>query len=351
MSTSNIPLWGQAWELTILYAAEGGTTTTTTITSNSWDPEALRITFEVQQTMNKSPFWYADISVYNLNDPEIQNTLVNATWVTLKAGFQTGPTLYSRIWDGPIFLTTFTRESVVDQKVTMHCVANPLVMDSIVSFAMGPFSSQLQLVARMASEITLPPIDSASGTLGQKANAALSVKQYPRGNTVFGKVSKYIAQISDDNFMQHWQDGQKAYISEIGNADTTPSLIYSPAFPPGYTGQMLGLPAGTTQSILGTPRQTQFGATFTVLLDPRLSVQLPPLVVQLARTQISQLTITPSVNSQPATPLTADLKLLVAQVRHVGDTRGNDWQTEVTGVSTTYADNLLNGIFAPNSGS
>lgn len=346
MSTSNIPLWGQAWELTVQYAAESGTTSTT-LTSNTWEPDALRMTFDVLQSTLPSPWWYADISIYNLDLPEIQNTLFNATWVTLKAGFQTGPNLYSIIWDGPVLQTLFTREDVVDQKITLHCVANPFVMDSIVNFAIGPFASQAQLVARMASEINLPDISTANGTLGQKASTALSAKQYPRGNTVFGKVGKYLTQIASDNFMSTWRDGQKAYISEIQNPDTTPDLIYSPPPPPNST--MPNLPAGTTQSIIGTPRQTQFGVIFTVLLDPRLKVQLPPLVVQLQRTLISQITVNPG--QTVATPLTSNLTFFVAQVRHIGDTRGNDWQTEVTGYSTTYADNLLNGIFSANSGS
>jgi len=341
-SVSNIPLWGQAWELVVTSTTATGNSQQTTITSNAWEPDALRMTFDVLQAMNSSPFWFADINIYNLNDQTAQNILLNATWATLKAGFQTGPNLYSIIWDGPVFQTLFTRENVVDQKTTLHCVANPFVMDAIASFATGPFTSQAQLTAKMAAQIGLPPLTQAQGTVGTVAAQRMAAVQYPRGNTVFGKVPRFLKQIADSNFLQQFQDGQQAYISEIDTGNRTPDLIYSPPFPPGYTTAQLGLSPNVTESIIGTPAQIQQGVVFTVLLDPRLKVQLPPLLVQLQRTQINQLSRTPSVNSDLPTALTSDLTFFVGQIRHTGDTRGNDWQTEVTGWSTAYAQMQLN---------
>jgi hypothetical protein len=348
-TVSNIPLFGQAWELTVQYAVADGTTTSEVVTSDTWEPEALRMTFEVVQSMLPSPWWFADIVIYNLDTPEIQNILLNATWVTLKAGFQTGPTLSSVIWDGPILQVLFDREAVVDFRVTLHCVSNPFVMDDIVSFSMGPFASQAQLIAKMADEINLPPINASGGTLSTYASQVMTAKQYPRGNTVFGKISKYLIQVADDQFMSTWRDGSKAYVSEIGDATKTnsvlPDYVYSPSFPPNLTPPQL--PAGTTQSIIGTPRQTPFGAVFTVLLDPRLKVQLPPLIAQLSRTLITQIPVQPGQTS--SSPMSSNLNFFVAQVRHIGDSRGNDWYTEVTGYNTTYASNLLDGVFAASS--
>ena len=341
---SNLPFWGQAWELTVTSTTATGSTQAT-VSCVDWSTEGLRLTFDVLQAMNSSPFWYADISIYNMNEAAVQTTLLNATWATLKAGFQTGPNKYATIWDGPVFQALYTREGVVDQCVTLHCIANPFVMDAIVNFATGPFSSQAQLIARMAAETGLPALDHGSGTVGQAAATRLAGVQYPRGNTVFGKVSRYLTQIADSSFLQTFHDGQKAYISEVDTGKRAPDLIYSPPFPPGYTAAMLGLPPSTTQSILGTPRQLPQGAIFEVLLDPRLKVQLPPLLVQLARTQINQTTQTPSpAGGNVPTALSANLMFFVSQVRHTGDTRGNTWATEVTGFSTAYAETLFNFI-------
>lgn len=357
MSASNLPLWGQAWELTVTAAAAGSTAENplfeqTVISYKTWSPEALRVTFEVTQAMNTSPLWYADISIYNLANAAQQNILLNATWATLQAGFQSGPNQCATIWSGPVFQTILTREDVVDQKVTLHCVANPLIMDQIVSFSMNYGSSQAHLLTKMSEEINAPPISADQGTLGPVAAQRTAAVQYPRGNTVFGRVNKYLAQIADSNFLQSWIDGKQTYVSEVNTGKTTIDYIYSPAFPPGGTDAGYNLPAGTTQSIIGTPEQIQQGVVFTVLLDPRLKVALPPLLVQLVRTTITQLVRTPFVNSDLPTMLAAsdnaNLTFWVAQIRHIGDTRGNDWHTEVTGYSTAYADTLLN-LFTPTT--
>jgi hypothetical protein len=353
-ASSGIPLWGQAWELTITCATAGGGAQPTVVSSNAWEPEALRVTFDVLQAMNTSPLWYADIAVYNMDDQKAQNIAYNASWVTLKAGFQFGPQQSSIIWDGPVFQVLYTRENVVDQKLTLHCVVFPAVSPTdIVGFSMGIGSTQQQQVVRMIAETNM------SVRQGAVAQARMTATQYPRGNTVFGKVSKFFAQLADSNLVQTWNDSQRTYISEVGGKNSatsaaatigaaavtsivSPNLIYSPAFPPGGTGTAAGLPPGTNQSIIGTPQQTQQGVDFTVLLDPRLQVQLPPLLVQLVRTQITQLQRTPSPNSDLPTALQSNLTFFAAQVRHTGDTRGNDWQTEVTGWSTAYAQALLN---------
>ena len=339
---STMPLWGQAWELTITNDT-GGSLSTTTIASTAWEPEGLRITFDVLQAMNSSPIWYADISIYNLNNHDIQTLLLQAKRATLKAGFQTGPSKYAIIWDGVVFQSLYTREAIVDQKVTLHCIASPQYTDStLVSFSMGPFSSQARLLASIADDTDLPPITYAQGTAGQAAQQRMDTTVYPRGNTVFGKTSKYMAQIADSNFLQSWTDGKKAYVSEVDSGKRTPDLIYAPPYPPGSIPQKQDLPPGTSQSLIGTPQQIQQGVIFTVLLDPRLHVGLPPQLVQLAQLKaLTAQTVMPSPNSSLLYPLSPNLLFFVTQVRHVGDTRGSDWYTEVTGFSIAYAETLF----------
>jgi hypothetical protein len=322
--------------------SSSGQSTSTTISGLTWEPEPLRITFDVMQSITQVP-WYADISVYNLNSTELQNLLLTATWVTLSAGFMTGPNITSVIWDGPVLQSIYTREAVVDQKITLHCIGgpSPLINDNIVTFSMGKGSTQAKLLARMAQETGQIPISTAQGNLGPMASQKLNATQYPRGNTIFARSSRIVAQVADSNFLQNWHDGKQAYISEVGsNTVPPPSLVYAPPYPPGSIPATQDLPAGTTQSLIGTPQQWQQGVLFTVLLDPRLKVILPAQVVQLVRLKtISQLTLT--VGGDPPSPLSANLLFYVSQVRHVGDSRGNDWHTEVTGYSTVYAQTLL----------
>jgi hypothetical protein len=358
MSASAIPFWGQSYSLEVTYATADGPATTV-ISSDSWEPDALKITFDVLQSTLPSPWWFADIVIYNLNTASLQNTLVNATSCVLKAGFQTGPAKSAVIWSGPILQVLLDRENVVDVRCTLHCVANPLVMDEITSFSVGRFASQYDVVSKMAAQIGLPAMTYSNGTavtnntLSAYAQNALTTKRYPRGNTVFGKMSKHLEGIADDHFMATFRDGSKAYMTEISDGKTVvkPNYVYSPTYPPN-TVTLGALPDGTTESILGTPRQTPQGVIFTVMLDPRLLVQVPPLCVQLVNTNITQLAVTP--NEQYVAPLggaggSTDITLFVGQVRHFGDSRGNDWGTEVTGYTTAYANNLLDGLYSTAS--
>jgi hypothetical protein len=349
-TTSQTPFFGQAWELVITYTDSNGDDQDLTVSTNSWEPEALRITFEVVQATIPSPWWYADITVYNLSKATINNLVLAATNVKLSAGFQNGPALSSVIWDGPIFQVLLDEENVVDTRVTLHCVANPIAMANPVAFSIGPYATQAQLLTKMASNIGLPPMENSqnTATLSAHAQAALTAKQYPRGNTVFHTMGKYLDIVSSDQNLSTYRKGNAAYMTEIGNVGsglTTPTadLTYALPNPPGTTSS--GLPAGTTQSIIGTPRQTPQGVLFTVLLDPRLMVTLPVQVVQLAgNLLITQQTIQVGQMQNPINTLQ-----FVVQVRHVGDSRGNDWYTEVTGCSTTFASNLLNGLLSATS--
>lgn len=343
--SSSIPLWGQAWELTVKYAAAGGTTKSVVVSASAWAPEALRITFDIMQSMNTNALWYADIRIYNANERTIQNALYNAQYVTLKAGFQTGPSRMGVVWAGPVFQTIFTKDEVVDQVLTLHCVAYPALLNNIVAFPVGPGTSQAQLAVRMTKEINMPAVSTSQGTLSKAAYDRMDAVRYPRGNTVFGKVSKFLSDIADSGFMQNWCDGQQTYISEVGSDKIETNLIYSPPFPPGAAvAQQAPLPTGTTTSLIGTPQQIQQGVIFTVLLDPRLKVGLPPLITQLVRTNIDFLLRTPFPDSDFPTMLQSDLKFFVTQVRHTGDSRGNEWRTEVTGWSIAYAQGLFNSI-------
>lgn len=353
-ASSTIPLWGQAWELTVTYATSSGQSSST-LSYSGWDQEPLRITFDVQQIFADSPFWYADISIYNLSDEDMVNTFLNATWVVLKAGFISGPCRYSTIWESGVFQVLYDRENVVDQKITLHCVASPVGSDGKgladpVAVAVGPMSSQNTLMAMMVEAVGLPPVSPSGSTQSQTAYNLMQAKRYPRGNGVFGAPNKFMNVIASDNNIFKFHDGRKVYISDLNSEDWTPDLYYAPAQP--YTGKNTpqALAAGVTASIIGDPQQTPFGVDFMVLLDPRVRIQLPPMIVQLDKsTFFRQLPLTPDVNSELPSRLGSDLKFIVGKVRHVGDSRGNEWTTYITAFTNTYAAFLINGEFSPNS--
>ena len=65
---------------------------------------------------------------------------------------------------------------------------------------------------------------------------------------------------------------------------------------------------------------------FTVLLDPRVKVEKPLMTVKIDNSQIRFLK---RQIGQPIRPLDQDGTYVVAEVRHIGDTRGNPWYTVI----------------------
>jgi hypothetical protein len=312
---------------------------------DKWNPEALRVTFDVLQSAISAPMWYADINIYNLDSATQQNLLLSTdTQITLQAGFQTGPNIASIIWKGPVFQTIYTRENVVDQKLTLHCAALPPGSELPVAFSMGPDTSQQWLLARTVEANNLPPMTVNQGTVDATSAQRIAAVTYPRGNTIFAKPAKITDQVADSNFLQSFTDNKQMYMTAPDDGNRTPSLTYAPPFPTEYAYLSNDVPDGTTHSIIGTPQQTPEGVIFTVLLDPRVRIGIPAQLVQLVRTNINALTVTPGPESglPPLMgPDGSNLTFFVKQVRHTGDSRGNDWQTEITGWSTGYAQTLL----------
>jgi hypothetical protein len=353
-TVSTIPLFGRAWTL-VVYNQNGDQYA---LSTDAWDPEALRVSFEVIQSTYNSPYWYADISVWNLNDQTAQNILLNATWITLSAGYQTGPSKSSVIWDGPVIQRLFTRDNVVDQIMRFNCIAiggktgvGQFLQDSIINTVVGFNTSQNQLVANMIA-LSNPggggtPLTPAQmkAQIGQLAQQRMEAKQYPRGRTVFGMANKYFDQIAGDNFVNYWRSANGThYISELIDPSAIPpaDVIYSPPLGPNATAPPSSGNNSVTRSIIGVPKQSPFGAICTILLDPRMQVTSPPLIVQLINTLISQQALQPNVLPSKGS-LSSDGIYVVGQVRHYGDTRGNDWHSELTLYSPQWVQNLLTG--------
>lgn len=348
MSTSSVPLWGRAYEL-ILSIGSKDSGDSAKVTSSAWEPEALRIKFEVLESTNASPFWFADITVYNVNDADVLELLNSASggkslWLTLSAGYQKGNNLYSVIWSGPVLQVMYDQENVVDRVLRFNCIqaANQTFDQIFANFNTGIMSTQYQILTRMINQAG----GQAPQQVSQLAQTMMSAKACPRGKTLFGGISKYVEQLALDNSLNTWIKENQRYVSELENPNLPlpVSLIYGPPLPPGAA--VSNINSSVNASIIGIPKQTPFGAIFTVLLDPRLSVKLPPMVVQI-QGLLSQYKLI--YNQSLPNQWDSSGVYIVGQVRHYGDSRGNDWYTEVTGYQRNYGNNVLKTLYAMGS--
>lgn len=114
----------------------------------------------------------------------------------------------------------------------------------------------------------------------------------------------------------------------------TPAYTYSP--PPSTGKQVLQqTPGGLSQTLIGTPQQTQEGVVFRVLLDARPQIGD---IVQLNYSVIRQLARSYGPKAPLPSRLEADGNYIIAGIKHVGDTRGNDWYTEFNCITAGWTD-------------
>ena len=73
------------------------------------------------------------------------------------------------------------------------------------------------------------------------------------------------------------------------------------------------------------------GVTFMCLLNPTISIFNPPMLVKLDNTKIRQTAL--QWGSKGFSRLDQDWMYRVIGVTHVGDTRGNEWYSQVVGVN------------------
>jgi hypothetical protein len=295
-----IPRFGRAWNL-LIENSDGVSIQfgTNPAPGNPFLPEPLQITFETYQTIQQG-FWYCDISIYNLNSPIEQEILLQGMTVTLDAGYQTQP--YGTIFKGTLLQPLWERENGTDDKLTLHCVCGLVeVNNNFIAQTIAGGLSQRQIVAQMAAACHFP-LDATNVD-------ELSSSKQTRASTYFGQPGEFFQEIADFNNANLWFSNMAVNIRQLRQQTEIPTLSYGP---------------GT--GLLGTPKQTQDGVIMTVNLDSRVGlmtqVQLQEGVI------ISQLPR--NIPSYP-TILDANGLYIVGAVKHFGDSRGNTWDTEITG--------------------
>ena len=320
------PLFGRKYQITISIPNEDGASQQVlNVADSSFEPEALRATFEIYTPAIQAAFWYAEVCLYNLDqqttDKILQRPIKQGMTVTVSAGYQSGN--YGVIWSGPVFQPFFARENSVDFKITLNCI---LGLDELSrGFISGTYAAgttQFDLVQRIADQ-------AFSGTSNSKISSNLKSGKAPRGGVFFGSPVSHLTDIAEDNNMQWWFNPSGL---ALGRADDdTPTSSVDFVYTPGAGG------------IIGVPQQTQYGVNFRVLLDPRIQVRRPlPVVkidntsIQLLKRQIGQLIGILDQNGE----------YIVVAARHYGDTRGNEWYTEIDGVTSVGGKMSMMQAFA-----
>jgi len=323
-STPPLALFQRKYELTIQIPG-------TTYSISSDDSPALRFTFDLQQRAFQV-FWVGDISVYNLSAATINDIMGVTNYqdiqVSLEAGYKTNSNGYGVVWSSPVFQLLFERENVIDRKLTFHCILGLTGQQQLVS---GEYTglTQPDIVRKLAAQTQTPV--SALSTLIPSTKPS-------RPDAFFGSQSHYFTQIAEDANLQ-WYEG-KAGLNFQGVNDTdipaVPTLTFTP---PALPQPNLAQPRPSSNAdgvIVGTPQQVPGGVRFTALLDARVQVTKPYLLVKIDNSLIRKMLLYQQ-SPVPATltVLDQDGVYIVAGTRFVGDSRGQAWYVEIDGITRT----------------
>jgi hypothetical protein len=321
---SQLPLFGRKYQLLVKFPPDDqGNQTVLDITDSDIEPRALRVTFDIYMPTWQN-WWTADISIYNLNEVTALALLGDPTQgvsgvnqgmeVILSAGYGGSSSNYGVIWDGFVFQPLWDRENVTNFKLTLRCSIG--LADLTRNFVAQTYSqiNQLDLISQMAKDCFRPITIQKNAVTSKIKTQTLS-----RGRTVFGNPRRYFNWIAADNNVETW-------LGNKGITFTDPSTDFSVSAEDAveYTPET---------GLIGTPVQTQDGANIRVLLNPNISAKKPLMQVRINNAVIRQLKR--QRNERPGL-LDQDGQYIVQAVRHIGDTRGNDWYTEVTGVSPEF---------------
>jgi hypothetical protein len=304
----NKSLYGRKWLLKIL-CSDG--TLFEMGNDGISEEQSLKCAFEINYPGYEG--WY--FSEFNIWNPtkETERKIIQevgeGSEVYFYAGYSKGK--YGQIFGGKVFQVMFTREQVTDYKLTLICMdGERLFKDNFVNFTLDEYTDQTLLNEVAARAKSTIPVGTISSGIDNR-------KKF-RGATFLGRPDKIVREVVRRNSAQMFMKDGELNVVKLTDAPQGNPILVDPS-----TG------------LIGTPQQTDFGISFRVLLNPEIILTSPLSYVKLDLSQINvqEQKRTPSQNpNAPHTPkIPKDGFFSIGGVRHIGDTRGNDWYTDVVG--------------------
>ncbi len=274
-------------------------------TGTTLDVSELRCTWVVEKKALQAVN-YADISVYNLTGATEAAIIREGHKVIVEAGYENSA--YGRIFDGDLFQPMWDRENVVDYKLMLHCIdGDSLLHQNFANFSLASGYDYKSIITAMAQKArTKIPIGVISEGIDRKKS--------PRGKVMFGDPRETFRNIARDNNAQFYINDGQLNIMKITDVPRGQALVISP-----QTG------------LIGTPQQIDYGFSFRCLMNPNIRITNPCMMVKLENTVIRQ---QKAIQGQIVSMLDQDMYGIVIGLKHTGDTRGGEWYTDVTCVTS-----------------
>lgn len=315
--------FGRSWKLKVTPQATGEEWT---VSNSTWDTEALRLTFEIQQVV-LGEYWYADIAVYNLA-PGAHLQIQAGDPVSLTAGYQSPVSEQPLVFQGHVFQPLWERVSATDYRLLLHCFIGK--WEDEQGTVSVQFSSDLSVadqVRQVVKEFNRKygTTTNAAPLLIESLDPKLEGSKKTRGSSFFGVPRLFFDYVAVDHGLQYWMSWNGINLQSLAPQSDLPNVVFAP--PQGGTSQLTTTDGLTKYTLIGFPQQTQEGIGFRTLLDSELALGT---LVKLDYSSLRRLTYSPG---QPPPRVDPDGLYVVAGIRHLGDTRGPEWYSEVTAVT------------------
>ena len=278
------------------------------------DLSDLHYTFQIKQADKETP-QYANIRIYNLSQKTLNSFQANEyTSIVLQAGYVNGN--YGVVFDGDIIQARKGRDNPTDTYLDILAAVgyDDLQKSVNMTFAAGSDAQDRANAVAGVMGASLKMYDFNSGV------------KLPRGKSVYGMARDELHTIAATA-------GYSYFYDKRGNISFVPLESAIPG-----TATVINADTG----MVGWPEQTQKGIKVKTLLNPLLDVAS---LIQINNSSILVAPAQPGYQWVPVLPNISDDGIYrVYVIEHHGDTRGNDWYSEIIGLSAN-GDTGISSLF------
>lgn len=288
------------------------------------DLSQMHIQFSVRQWDIQTPNT-ATIRVWNLADSTERKIKKEFTRVVLQCGYEGGP--MGTIFDGTIIQPKSGKQSATDTYLDIVAADG----DQAYSFAVVSTSLAAGATATDQAKAAIAAMGEHGVTEGYLTDQ-MPAASLPRGVVMFGMARNHLNDVAAATDTK-WsiQNGQAQIIPLTGALPNTAVVLNS------------------SSGMIGRPEQTQDGIRARCLLNPEIRMG--------GRVQIDNASINPAtfqtslqgqLNNELLPRIAEDGFYRVIVADHVGDTRGNDWYSDL--ICIALDDGATPGLVAKGYG-
>ncbi len=289
------------------------------------DVSDLRVQFSIRRVALYYPN-QAIISIYNLT-PDNENAIIQQGYrVIVEAGYLSN---YGQIFDGDVIMCTRSKQNGVD------FVLNILTIDGD-QFLNSSFCSFTYAKGQTAREVVKNICNKASNPISLGYTSPILDKIiYSKGAAVHGQPKKTLSDIARTiNGTWFVDNGTLHIFSYSDSADKLPNNLKQAVELTPQTG------------LIGNPQQVNYGITVRCLLNPKI---MPYGLIYIPSRYITKQMVQIGTFSQGiSTPYTLDPNGIyrVCSVTFTGDTRGNEWYSDI--VAVDQGGEMMSMLTNPN---